>query len=101
MLKRLVPYMVADSGANSSYGRPNDHFIKIRQASTKKFHTPFEQVAQATKTAQLQHQVRAPANTIDIILGLQCNELLSINKFAEANYVTVFTPEEVNIIDGK
>ena len=71
-LKGLVPYMVADSGTTSSCGRPNDPFIKTGQPSTTKFH---RQVAQATKTAQLQHQVSAPANTIDIIpasLTLHC-----------------------------
>ena len=94
MLKGVVPYMVADSGATSSCGRPNDPFIKTGQPSTKIFHTPFGQVAQATETAHLQYQVRAPANTIDIVPGLQHNALLSINKFAEANYVTVFTLDE-------
>ena len=55
--------------------------------------TPFGQLTQATKAAQLQHQVRDPANTLDIVPGLQHNALLSINKFAKANYVTVFMPE--------
>ena len=92
--------MVADSGATSSCGKPSDPFIKTEKPSTKQFHTPFGQVAQATKTAQLQHQVKALAITVDIILGLEHNALLNINKFAKANYVTVFTPEEVNIFDG-
>ena len=56
---------------------------------------------QATETAQLQHKVREPANAVDIVPGLQHNSLLSINKFAEANYVTVFMPDEVNIFHGK
>ena len=92
--------MIANSDATSSCGRPTDLFIKTGQPSTKKFHTPFGQMAQAIKAAQLQHQVRAPANTVDIFLGLQQNALLSINKFAKANYVTVFMLEEVNIFDG-
>ena len=89
--------MVEDSGATSSCGRPSDPFIKTGKPLTKKFHTPFGQVAQATKTAQLQHQVRAPANTANIIPGLQHNTLLSIKKFAETNYVKVIMPEEVKI----
>ena len=100
MLKGVVPYMVADSGATSSCGRPNDPFIKTGQPSTKIFHTPFGQVAQATETAQLQYKIRAPANTIDIIPGLKHSALLSINKLAKAKYVTVFMPDKVNIFDG-
>ena len=30
-LKGLVPYMVTDSGATSSFGRPTDPFIKTGQ----------------------------------------------------------------------
>ena len=100
ILKGLIPYMVADSGATSSCGRPSNQFIKTGKPSTKKFHTPFGQVAQATKTEQQQHQMRALANTVDIIPGLQNNTLLNINKFAEANYVTVIMPEEVKIFYG-
>ena len=58
ILRGIIPYMVADSGASSSCGRPSNPFIKTGKLSTKKFQTPFGQVAQATKTAQLQHQVR-------------------------------------------
>ena len=58
-------------------------------------------MAQVTETPQLQHQVRAPTNMVDTVPCLHHNALLSINKFGEANYVTVFTPGEVNIFDGK
>ena len=101
MLKGQIPYMVADSGATSSCGRTSNPFIKTGQSSKKKFHMPFSHMAQATETTQLQHQVRAPANTVDIVPGLQHNALLSINKFAEANHVAVFMPGKVNIFDGK
>ena len=57
MLKGLVPYMVANSGATSSCGKPNDPFIKTGKPSTKKFCIPFGQVSHATETAKSQHQV--------------------------------------------
>ena len=62
--------MVADSGATSSCERTSDLFIKTGQPSTKKFHTPFGHMAQAIETAQLQHQVRALANMVDIVPDL-------------------------------
>ena len=37
---------------------------------------------------------------MDIIPGLQCNSLIIISKFAEANYLEVFMSEEVQVFDG-
>ena len=93
--------MVADSGATLSCGRVNNSFIQKGQPSTKLFHTPSGQMAQASEMAHLQHQGRKPAQTVDIVPGLQHNSLISINIFAEANYLTVFIPDKVNFFDGK
>ena len=51
--------------------------------------------------AKLHHNVREPARTVDIVPDLQHNSLLSASKFADANYVTILTPKEVLIYDGK
>ena len=51
-------------------------------------------------TTNLIHQVQEPAQTVHIIPGLQNSSLLSISKFADANYRTKFTPSEVKIFDG-
>ena len=67
------------------------------QSLTKRFHTPFGQMAKATETMHLHHQVQELARTVEIILGLQQNALLSINKFAEAKCIKVFTPDEVKM----
>ena len=45
--------------------------------------------------------MRELANMVDIVPGLKHNLLFSINNFAQANYVTVFMPNEVNIFNGK
>ena len=60
----------------------------------------FGQVANMTKEAQLHANIWDPAQTVDTVPGLKYNSLLSTSKFLEANYLTVFTPEEVQIFDG-
>ena len=91
--------MVADSGATSSCGWVSDPFITTRKPSTKTFHTLFGQVLQTIEAAQLHIQVREPAQTVAIVTGLQQTSLLSISRFAEANYFAVFTPEEIQKSD--
>ena len=88
--------MVADSGATSSCGTVNALFIQTKQPLTKLFYT-----LNKWQKHQKQHTFNTKWPTVDIVPGLQCNSLLSINKFAEANYLTVFTPDEVKIFDGK
>ena len=49
---------------------------------------------------KLHHKVREPARTVDIVAELRHNSLISASKFADANYVTLLTPDEVLIFDG-
>ena len=58
-------------------------------------------MANTTIEAQLHVKVRDPARIVDIIPRLKQNFLLSISNFVEANYQTVFTPDEVQIFNGK
>ena len=37
---------------------------------------------------------------VDLVQRLQHNSLLSVSKFVEANYLTVFTPDKVKIFNG-
>ena len=62
---------------------------------------PFEHTAKANAEGQLHTKVKEPIKTVDIIPGLKHNSLLSISKFAEANYLSVFTLDEEQIFDGK
>ena len=54
----------------------------------------------ATEITEYPFQVRDPAKQLHITPGITTNLLLSTNKFAEANYITIFDKEEVNIYDA-
>ena len=58
-------------------------------------------MVQISETAHLHEQVREPAQTVDTVPGLQHNFFLSVNKFAETNYLMVFMQAEVHIFDGE
>ena len=92
---------VFDSGATSHCGREDDNFIPTDEPSHKVFHLPNGQTTNASKEAKLHHEVRDPARTVDIVPDLKHNSLLSGSKFADANYVSILTPKEVLIYDGK
>ena len=51
--------------------------------------------------AKLYHNVRELEKTVDMVPQLQHNLLISGGKFTDANYITVLTPTEVLIYDGK
>ena len=91
---------VFDSGATSHCGREEDNFIPTNNPSHKNFHLPTGQTTKASKEAKLHHKLREPARTVDIVPELKHNSLLSGSKFADANYVTILTPDEVLIYDG-
>ena len=55
----------------------------------------------ASTQAKLFHDVRELAKTVEMIPQLHHNSLISGGKFADANYITVLTPTEVLIYDGK
>ena len=45
--------------------------------------------------------LREPARSVDMVPVLASDTLLSVSKFADADYVTIYTPREVNIYDAK
>ena len=61
---------------------------------------PTGETTTATNQALLRHDVREPARTVDMVPALEHNSLLSASKFADANYITILTPNEVLIYDG-
>ena len=61
---------------------------------------PNGEVEEASDMDELQHDVRHPAKDVHIVPGIKCDSLLSIPKFADANYVTIFDKDEVNIYDA-
>ncbi len=68
--------------------------------SDKRFILPSNDVIPATEMAEYPFDVRAPANKLHITPGVSQHSLLSTGKFADANYITVFDKEIVNIYDA-
>ena len=83
------------------HGKESNLFLHMGQVSNKIFHTPLRQTARATQTKQLIRKVHKPAHMVHLVQGLQHLSLLRINKFADANYITIFTPQDLKIFDGK
>ena len=78
-----------------------DPFIQTEQRSTKIFALAYGHPTQATNIAKLDHSVRDPAHTVNIVPSLANQSLMSRGKFAETGYVSVCDGYEVNIYDGR
>ena len=104
VLDGSIPSAIADSGATSSIGTKRDKkrnvFVATGRQSDKAFCMPNGKVEEASNMDELQHDVRHPAKDVHIVPGIKCDSLLSIPKFADANYVTIFDKDEVNIYDA-
>ena len=66
----------------------------------KAFHMPNGAVEPATYMDELHHDVCHPAKDIHIVPGIERDSLLSIAKFADANHITIFNKDELNIYDA-
>jgi hypothetical protein len=95
-----IPSTIADSGATSGVGTKNDPSRRTGEQSNKRFILPSGDVIQATEIAEYPFNVRAPANEIHITPGISQHSLLSTGKYADANYITVFDKDTVNIYDA-
>ena len=89
----------SDTGATSTAGKPNDPFKATNRKSTKVFHLPVGGTATATNISKLLLDVRAPANEVDIVPGLE-QTFLSGSKFADAGYTAVYDQDEVNFYNS-
>ena len=78
-----------------------DKFQLTTQKSHKIFHMPTGETTATSTQAKLYHDVREPEKTVDMVPQLQHNSLSSGGKFADANYITLLTPTEILIYDGK
>ena len=54
----------------------------------------------ATERIKLVHELRAPADEVDIVPGVHSTLLSGVN-FADANYVTILDKEGIHIYDRK
>ena len=104
VLDGTIPSAIADSGATLSVGTKRDKkrnaFVATGRQSDKAFRMPNGEVEEASDVDELQHDVRHPAKDVHIVPGIERDSLLSIPKFADANYVAIFDKDEVNICDA-
>jgi hypothetical protein len=61
---------------------------------------PNGKVEEASDIDELHHDVHHPAKDIHIIPGIERNSLLSISKFVDAHYITIFDKDEINIYNA-
>ena len=92
---------VFDSAATSSAGKPGDNFIPTAEISGKIFNQPGGDQMETIFVHKLKHPVREAANRVEMVPDLVEDSLISGPKFAEAGYVTLRTPKELLIFDGK
>ncbi len=90
--QRTVSTMVIDSGATSSFVRPEEN-LPITGSSSKVVRLPNGSSIQTTHTAILPFEsLSAEARKADVLPGLQPNSLVSVGKFSDAGYTTIFHP---------
>jgi hypothetical protein len=95
-----IPSTVADSAATSGVETINDPCRQMGLPSNKQFILPNRTVIPATKIAEYPFDVKKLAKVLHITPGDSQNSLLSTVKFADANYITIFNKDEVNIFDA-
>ena len=104
VLDGTIPSAIADSRATLNVGTKRDKkrnaFMATGRQSDKAFRMPNGEVEEASDMDKLQHDVRHPAKDVHIVPGIERDSLLSIPKFANANYVAIFDKDEVNIYDA-
>ncbi len=100
MEKGTIPSMLVDSGCTSGVGTLNDPCRRTGRASKKKFVLPGGEIVNATEIAEYPFKVRVLAQELHITPSITKNSLLSTSKFADANYITIFDKEAVNIYDA-
>ncbi len=95
-----IPSTVVDSGCTSGAGTSDDPCQRTGRTSKKKFVLPGGVIVNATKIAEYPFKVRALAQELHITPCITKNSLLSTSNFANANYITIFDKEAVNIYDA-
>jgi hypothetical protein len=98
-----VPSIVMDSAATSTVIKESDtaYVDVLDENSPKTFYNANGTKSKAGKKAVLQYNLRKPATDADMVPSLSMNSLLSTSKLADANYITIFTKDEVKVIDGE
>ena len=91
--QRKASTMVVDSGATSSFVRPEEN-LPITGSSSKIFALPDGSTKQATHTAIVPFKsLSDTARRADVLPELRPNSLVSVGKLADADYTTIFHPQ--------
>ena len=89
--------MIVDSGATSHFGRTDGHFVATNEKSNKKVFLPDGSKIPATNKAILPFDtVPADAKEVHILPKLK-HSLLSVGKFADRGYTTIFHPYQEGV----
>ena len=101
VLNGSIPSGIADSGTTSTVGAEKDKhlFNAMNEKSNKVFSVANGNMEHATEVKQLQHDLRESARRVDIVPGIKMT-LLSTGKLADADYISVFDKEGVQIYDA-
>ena len=94
---------VLDSGATSSFIKPDGGAIPTGQQSSKTVRMPNGQTLNTSLKALLPNKLLNPkARECDILPGLQHSSLVSVGKLADAGYCTIFMPgnQGVQVLNG-
>ena len=94
---------VLDSGATSSFIKPDGGDISTGQKSSKTVRMPNGQTLSTSFKALLPNKLLNPqARECDILPGLQHSSLVSVGKLADAGYCTIFMPgnQGVQVFNG-
>ena len=75
-------------------------FVATGRQSDKVFRVLNGDVEEASNMDELQHNLCHPAKDVHIVPGIERGSLLSIPKFADANYFAIFDKNKVNIYDA-
>lgn len=100
VMLRMAPSRIVDCEATLLCEKLSDPFICTGELSHTQFHVPMGQVVPATETAKLLHDVQEPATMVELVPAMKQDMLISVGKFADVGYITIFDGEEVNIYDG-
>jgi hypothetical protein len=101
ILSGAIPSAVSNTGATSSAFLTSDPSLPMGHGSSAVFHLPNGAVAPATTVNKLLHDVRAPAQDVNIVPSLVGNSLLSTSKFAEAGYTAIYDKDKVNFYNAR
>ena len=100
VLEGTVPSASWDAAFTYHAGMIGDPFIQTKQRSTNVFALADGHLTPATNTAMLEHRLREMAHTINMVLTLANQSLLSRGNISEAGYVSVCDGDEVKIYDS-